>query len=182
MSIDRRIVSILYHNGIFDLEDVEKYVGEKNNYYEVIINGELKKLKIPGYKYDVKTEHEEKIKIQREEIAETLSQVVNEDNTPYFSEKFVKEKILRIESEPDAFFEEEMKKSDEENNLFLEKIKENEYKEIFNQPTLEEVVEETNFIVKEVVKTVEVKKPVKKTKKVEPKKTEDDIDDFLNTI
>ena len=52
MSIDRRIVSILYHNDIFDIEAVEKFVGEKDNYYEIIIGGELKKLKIPGKKYE----------------------------------------------------------------------------------------------------------------------------------
>jgi hypothetical protein len=34
MSIDRRIVSILYHNGITDVNEVQEFIGEKNNYYE----------------------------------------------------------------------------------------------------------------------------------------------------
>ena len=159
MSIDRRIVSILYHNGIFDVDEVEKFIGEKGNYYEVVINGKLEKLKIPGNDYidDINTEFEdeektkyllEKSRIQREEIAETLSQIVNED------EEFVKEKILKIELEPDISFEEELKKSDDENTAFLEKIK-------------------------------EVKKEPK-SKKIPAKKSKvdkiDDIDDFMNIL
>jgi hypothetical protein len=183
MSIDRRIVSILYHNEIFDIEDVEKFIGENDNYYEVIIDNELKKLKIPGYKYDINTENEEKTKIQRAEIAETLLHIVNEDNIPYFSEEWVKEKILIIESENS--FEEEMKKSDDENAAFLEKIKEDEVKEIFKQPSLEEMIKEVKENKKLVATKVEIKsntKTTKKPKNVVIKKTDDDIDDFMNTI
>jgi hypothetical protein len=190
MSIDRRIVSILYHNGIFDIEDVEKFVGEKDNYYEIIIDGELKKLQIPGYKYDVKTEYEEKIKIQREEIAETLSQIVNEDGSQYVSEEWVKKNILRIESEPEISFEEEMKKTDDENDAFLEKInemevqdKEDEVKEIFETPELDEVVKEIKENKKLIVTKTEVKVTKPKTQKnTIKKKPDDDIDDFMNTI
>ena len=50
MSIDRRIVSILYFNDI-NINKVQKFLGEKDNYYEVIVDGEIKKLKIPGKEY-----------------------------------------------------------------------------------------------------------------------------------
>ncbi len=189
MSIDRRIVSILYHNGIFDLEDIEKFVGEKDNYYEIIIDGELKKLQIPGYKYDELSQFEIEKKSKREELAEMLSQVVDENDKPYFNTEWVKEKILRIE--PEISFEDEMKKNDDENTAFLEKIKEDEVqslpkeevKEIFKQPELEEIVEEIKENKKLIVAKTEVKvtkpKPQKNTTK---KKPNDDIDDFMNTI
>ena len=188
MSIDRRIVSILYHNGIFDIEDVEKFVGEKDNYYEIIIDGELKKLQIPGYKYDELSQFEIEKKSKREELAEMLSQVVDENDNPYVNTEWVKEKILRIK--PEISFEDEMKKNDDENTAFLEKIKEDEVqslpkeevKEIFKQPELEEVVE-----IKENKKLVVTKKEVKVTKpkaekNVKIKKSDNDIDDFMNTI
>ena len=201
MSIDRRIVSILYHNDIFDIEDVEKFVGEKDNYYEIIIGGELKKLKIPGNKYE--DEIKAKIKGQREKIAETLSSIV-EDDKPYFSKEWVKEKILGIEPEPESeseiSFEEEMKKSDDESTAFLDKIKEMEvqdkeeedllkyFNEQLSKPSKipESKKEEIKEVVKETKKNVvtkDVTKPtVKKTKKVDSKKPDDDIDDFLNAI
>ena len=51
MSLDRRIVSILYYNGIDDVKKVEKFIGEKEGYYEIMLDGKLMKLKIPGVEY-----------------------------------------------------------------------------------------------------------------------------------
>ena len=52
MAIDRRILSILYANGISDVNKVQEFLGEKNNYYEIKINNEIRKLRIPGYTYN----------------------------------------------------------------------------------------------------------------------------------
>ncbi|MCK9417110.1 hypothetical protein M0Q97_10680 [Candidatus Dojkabacteria bacterium] len=48
MSLDRRIVSILYYNNIFDVNSVEEFIGEKNNFYEIKIDGKIMKLEIPN--------------------------------------------------------------------------------------------------------------------------------------
>lgn len=48
MSLDRRIVSILYYNNIFDVNNVEEFIGEKNNFYEIKIGGKIMKLEIPN--------------------------------------------------------------------------------------------------------------------------------------
>ena len=154
MSIDRRIVSILYYNNIFDIEEVEKFIGEKDDYYEVIINGEVKNLKIPGKDYF----DEINIECEKEKVAErTFEEELLE------AEKDAKQ--FSLFNSKEISFEEEMKKSEEENDLFLEKIKEK---------TLE---------VKKIskVKKSEVKKDliVKKDKKVVTKK---DIDDFMDII
>ena len=161
MSIDRRIVSILYYNNIFDIDEVEKFIGEKDDYYEVIINGEVKNLKIPGKDYfdEISTEYElekfpEKEKVAERSFEEELLEV--EKDAKKFQLFTIKEEI---------FFEEEMKKSEEENDLFLEKIKEKE-------PEVKKISE---------VKKPEVKKTstIKKEKKVVTKK---DIDDFMDII
>ena len=90
MSLDRRIVSILYFNGISDVESVENFLGEKKGYYEIIINGEIKKLKIPGRYYpaekikkeeikteDKKEEIKEKIKVKKEKIKKEDKKIDN---------------------------------------------------------------------------------------------------------
>ena len=58
MALDRRILSILYYNDIVDVNDVEKFIGEKNGYYIVVVNGETKKLKVPGFFYPEETDNE----------------------------------------------------------------------------------------------------------------------------
>jgi len=198
MSIDRRIVSILYHNEIFDIEDVEKFIGENDNYYEIIIDGELKKLKIPGKDYpsldELKNELKEKVK-KTVELAKNLREPENEEDQKELDNIYneiqdfgkliddIKNKnSVKIE---ENFFEEEMKKSDDENAAFLEKIKEDEVKEIFKQPSLEEMIKEVKENKKLVATKVEIKsntKTTKKPKNVVIKKTDDDIDDFMNTI
>ena len=193
--MDRRIISILYHNGIFDLDEVEKYVGEKDNYYEVIIDGELRKLQIPGFVYpndERRTELKEKMK-KTVELAKNLREPENEDEQKELDDiyndiqdlgKFlddIKEKN-KIEPELENSFEEEMKKSDDENEAFLEKIKKEEVKEFFKQPELEEIIKEIKENKKLIETKVEVKTTTKTTKKPKLKKPDDDIDDFLNTI
>ena len=59
MAIDRRIVSILYYNGITDVNEIDKFIGESNGYYQVEINGEIKNLEIPGFHYNEKLSTEE---------------------------------------------------------------------------------------------------------------------------
>ena len=192
MSIDRRIVSILYYNDIFDIEDVEKFVGEKDNYYEIIIDGELKKLKIPGFVYpndERIMELKEKMK-KTVELAKDLREPENEEEQKELDDiyndiqdlgNFLDE--IKNSNTVKDFFEDEMKKNDEENAAFLEKMKEDEVKEIFKQPELEKVVEEIKENKKLVVTKTEVKvtKP-KVTKNVKTKKPDIDIDDFMNTI
>ena len=85
MSIDRRILSILYSNGINDVNAIEKFLGENNNYYEVIINGKLEKLKIPGKIYTEvfqekikKEEKPKKEKITKLETISNLEEIVKE--------------------------------------------------------------------------------------------------------
>ena len=192
MSIDRRIVSILYYNDIFDIEEVEKFLGENNNYYEIMIYGKVKKLKIPGYKYEELSE--DKFEIQREEIVELLSQSKTEEHKP--DEEWIEEKILIVDSEIEDYFEEEMKKTENENNLFLEKMKEEkeesakEDKKLISKVTTitkcdvepKKVETKKVEIKKPEPKKVEIKKhsiPIKPEKKVTTKK---DIDDFMDTI
>ena len=141
MSIDRRILSILYANGIHNVNDVQEFLGEKNNYYEIKINNEVKKLKIPGYTYfDVNNEIENVI------------------------EAIEKEPILSVET---FTFEEELEKSDKENEKLLEEIKNIEVK--VEEPKVDKPKKET--------------KPRSNTKKSkQDKKIDNDLDDFINLV
>ena len=51
MSIDRRIISILYKNGITDVEKVQDFLGDKNNYYQIRMDNKIYNLQIPGRYY-----------------------------------------------------------------------------------------------------------------------------------
>ena len=99
MSLDRRIVSILYHNGIFDVEKIEHFIGEKDNYYEVMIDGEIKKLKIPGKEY--------------------LDQQFDKDFLEEVEKLKIKKRTQKIKIE-ETPFEKEMEKTEIENKKFLE--------------------------------------------------------------
>jgi len=150
MSLDRRIVTILFQNGIADVTKVEKFLGEKDNYYEIIIDGELKKLRIPGHQY--------------KEVKEIFTVFEKEEEKEI--EKEI-EKEQKYEADLDTF----------ESNV--EPIKE---KQVFEQKSFEEELLEAEKESKKLeqlfTKTVTTK--VTKTKK--PKKLDDDIDDFINTI
>ena len=141
MAIDRRILSILYANGINNINDVQEFLGEKNNYYEIKINNEVTKLKIPGYTYfDASNEIENVIEAIEKE--------------PINVEKFT--------------FEEELEKSDKENEKLLEEIK--------NIKVEEPKVEEPK-----VDKPKKETKPRSNTKRSkQDKKIDDDLDNFIN--
>ena len=102
MTIDRRILSILYYNGIDDANKVEKFIGENDNFYEVIIDGELKKLKIPGKDYvevlfeEVKKSFIEEVKEIKSDILENINEVIT----------FVKEEVKEIPVETKEEIEE----------------------------------------------------------------------------
>jgi hypothetical protein len=187
MSIDRRIVSILFQNGITDVTKVEKFLGEKNNYYEVIVDGKLLKLRIPDHDYtepEIFTVFEKEIKKEEEkeliktmlqetlELAKNLPEPTNDKEQKELDDiydevkdldKFITEIIESSEKVKDTFeqksFEEELLDSEKENKDF-----ENSLSKI------------------EVKKTI-IKTPIKKDTKKEvkkPKKLDDDIDDFID--
>ena len=186
MSLDRRILSILYHNGIVDVNKVEKFIGENNNYYEIMIDGKVEKLKIPGNKYDELSKFEIENQEKKEKISELLTNIVNPDGTPYIEQELV-DKILKIDEEAKVkndeevkvdSFEEELKKTEIENTKFLEKTKEIEK---------EKLEKEKPEIAKPEVKKPEVKKVETKTttnkavtKAVKSKNLDNDIDDFID--
>jgi hypothetical protein len=188
MSLDRRIVSILYHNGITDVNKVEKFIGENNNYYEVIINGKIEKLKIPGSiyldNYDFFEELADTIQEKSEKFVELLTEIVNPDEKILMKERTVEESFLEAEKSTTLLttttltFEEELEKTDAENNNFLEKL------ETENKIFLDEIKLPVKEVKKSELKKPEVKKtevkPVAKTKAVKSKKLDDDIDNFID--
>lgn len=187
MSLDRRIVSILYHNGIVDVNKVEKFIGENNNYYEVIIDGKVEKLKIPGNTY-----------FNNEDLVKNLTQKLNElgvilnditelnpeteeeknlikeiddefNKLESFSKKLKEaEKSTTLLTTTTFTFEEELEKTDVENKKFLDDIKKVKKSEV-KKPEVKKPVE---------VKKSEVK--IENTKAVKSKKLDDDIDNFID--
>jgi hypothetical protein len=202
MSLDRRIVSILYHNGITDVSKVEKFIGENNNYYEVVIDGKIEKLKIPGniYNEDLVEDLTQKLKElgvllkditelnpETEEEKNLIKEVDDEFNKlESFSNKLKVEepKILIKELTVEEQFS-EVEKSSKNQPLItstysfeeeLEKI------EVENKNFLDDIKKPVKREVKktEVKKIVEIKKSEVKTKSVKPKKLDDDINDFID--
>ena len=160
MGLDRRIVSILYYNDINDINKIEKFIGEtKDHLYEVIINGKIEKLKIPGYKYNEseKLFEETEIQINLESIKKP-KEVIKEKN------------IEKLESFDNL--EEVVENIKNDNNFIITEIKE----ENIEKPKTE--------IKEEKIEKPKAKPKLKpKTPKIEkPKTTDDDIDDFINII
>ena len=161
MGLDKRLIAILFHNGINDVTRVEKYLGRKDDYLEVIIDGQLEKLKIPGIIYpedipsveylESKIKETEKNKLDSvtnnlEDVVETVSEICVGDVRLDRTLKEIK----------DSSFEEELKKTELENQKVLKSIKE---------------------------KTKTEKKSVKKKiKNIETKEVDDNIDDFIDSI
>jgi len=184
MSIDRRIVSILYHNGIEDVNKVEKFIGENNNYYEIIIDGELKKLIIPGYEYkidsSIKTEDLKQEIFVKDEFLE-VEKSIKENKLFTVTEKIVEVEvehsiIENLEKEEDfALIDLDVWK--ETNSIAdLVEFKENKNEEnVVVEPVVDKQKKEVKKEIKKEVK-VEAKKEVKKT----VKKIDNDIDDFIN--
>ena len=80
MSLDRKVLIILNHNGIYDVNTIEKFIGLNNNYYQVVINGKIVNLKIPGITYSEEILTEELLDEIKDEIKdEILDEVVNNE-------------------------------------------------------------------------------------------------------
>jgi hypothetical protein len=79
MSLDRRIVSILYYNNIFDVNSVEEFIGEKNNFYEIKIDGKIMKLEIPnkGFEFNEVIES-----VNNNKLLSSKIEIIDVDNMP----------------------------------------------------------------------------------------------------
>jgi hypothetical protein len=103
MGLDRRILSILYYNDIIDVNDVEKFIGEKDGYYIVVIKGEIKKLKVPGFVYTEEAVEEKinDVELENEfEESENIFQTVVDSvksNSVLSVETYTMEKIVMEE-------------------------------------------------------------------------------------
>jgi len=161
MSIDRRIVSILYYNEIFDINSVEKFIGEKDNFFEIIINGKNKKLKIPGKYYDdiiSETDLIEEIELIEEKIEDL--KINEKDNKTDEELEFLEkeEEVKELETEMELI-EEDVKESEMKIELeFLEKedVKESETKIEFIEE--EEEVKESEIEIEFIEENVKEEK------------------------
>ena len=166
MGLDRRLVAILFHNGINDVTKVEKYLGRKDDYLEVIIDGQLQKLKIPGILYpeDIPSENEKNIEYveKSDSFANNLEDVVE----------------LIKKSENELFTVTTTTTIIEEENSFEEELKKTELE---NQEVLKSIKKETKEKLKPQTK-VEKKSEKKKIKNIEPKELDDEIDNFIDSV
>ena len=170
MSLDRRIVAVLYFNDLYDINSVENFTRINEDYYEAIVNGKLEKLKVPGKDYFVDIEElpevKEKVKtsVKKKEafvqkpIEEQFITVEDEiKKEPIFTkiEIVVNEVYNEILPKNEISFEEELEKTEKENKKFLEEIKKPE----------------------KIKKVSE-----RKLKIIESKKIDDDINDFIDSV
>ena len=168
MPIDRRVLSILYHNDIKDANKIEKFIGQNEKYYEVVMNGEIVKLKIPGVVYDdvVDVNSLKKNLIDKVEKTIELSKDLKKPETEE-QQKIIDEIYDEIE---------DMKE-------ILDSVPEQKNENILKTDIVEKVekaIEKKPKIVKTSVKKEEVNKTVdKKQTKKTPKENNDD---FINSI
>lgn len=174
MSIDRRIVSILYFNGINDIDKVQAFLGESNNYYKVIIDDEIKKLKIPGKIY---TEIVEETTFEKK-LLKTVEDSKKENlttNTFTLTENTEKENIDNV-----MIDETEIETILVKDN-FEDKI--NDFEELLIK---DDVIENAKIekSIKKSSKSTKTTKTTKsiKTTKTSNKNTDSDVDDFINLI
>ena len=191
MTLDRRIVSILYFNGINDVESVDRFLGRNGDFFEVMIKGEIVKLKIPGNLYlddDVYTQFE--FENSSEEIVE--DDVVEDDvvedetieNTIIVENKNFEEELLDAKKSAENFSEFSIEtyvqvtadeKTVEEETVEEETVEvDEEIKEFLGEDLVKKgrVVS----IVEDSVDAVK-KKTTRKKKKPD---LDDDINDFIN--
>jgi len=185
MSIDRRIVSILYYNDITDVNSVEEFIGENNGYYEVKVNGIINKLKLPGENYfenvddnidEIKQQllevKNDELKIKKEEIAKLLNTTKNDE--PYFNEDIINKNILNLPVD-----------IDESLNLVVEQSKiDCDIFETTITTTIKNIDDEEKLIEKIVIDD-EDKIIVKKQKSIfkkTSKKSLDDDNEFITSI
>lgn len=202
MSFDRRIVSILYFNNINDVSRVEKYIGENGDYYEVVIDGKVQKLKIPGRIYNeiepeeffdekILKDFSEEVKkvLSTEElnanvIIETSMKPLNEENSEIWVGDVRLDRTLK--QVKDSFEE-----SIEESKIESEKILESFPKSI--ESAIESANNNNDFVTTKVVRKTKVENENKEQKKprspkisnkkieiVESKKLNDDINNFID--
>ena len=197
MSLDRRIVSILYYNNIFDVNNVEEFIGEKDNFYEIKIDGEIRKLEIPGKEYiyeyliDInddtlekrifsipigaitRQEAEDNIKIMKEYKNETFEdESFEEIKLP--TKQYIENKLIELEKNYNNISH--LEKTDDQieisgkSNLVFESFEEE----------LEKTEIEKNKIFEKSKRSPKISD--KKIKIVDPKKIDDDLDDFINLM
>jgi hypothetical protein len=170
MSLDRRIVSILYYNNIFDVNKVEEFIGEKNNFYEIKIGGKIKKLEIPSKEYNP------------ENYFNDLNNVTFEKRTfiipvSDISEQDAKESIKQLMKEYN---------DDIELNQFdivVDDIKEN--KKLKATESFEKDLKNSEIEKKTILEKSKKSNPKISSKKiqiVDSKKIDDDLDDFINIL
>ena len=149
MSIDRRILAILYFNNITDVNTVEKYLGPNGDYYEVIVDGELKKLKFPDKEYPEDTNIFETIKEKIEEFVEDVVEDVKE-----FVEEVKEDVVEFVDKVEDEIKEDiaEIEKTVEE-DIQIIKDGATEIKGEFD--LIVEEVKDIEETVKEVIKKIE---------------------------
>ena len=179
MPIDRRILSILYFNNIIDVNKIQQFLGEKDNYYEVKINDEIIKLEIPGYNYNEIIDETNKLNLfldslEKSENIETLSkeeekllQEIKEDikeEIKYYEIKDIELNGEKGENGVDGIENEVVSYTKEEN------IETSEIKEKVIEPQI-----------KKTTKTSKNKEAIKKDSKTKKPK-DDDFDDFINVL
>jgi dGTP triphosphohydrolase len=206
MSIDRRILAILYFNNINDVNQVQKFLGPNGDYYEVMIDGELKKLKFPDKEYTEDTNIFETIKEKIEEFVKDVVEEVKEDVVEFVDkvedeikkdvaeiEKTVEEDIqiikdgaTEIKGEFDLIAE-EVKDIKETVKDVIKKIEDNTVIEnpVSADEQLDKVVEASKadkdlFQVTAETFVKNVEEPKKKAKVV--KKSKNNDDDFISSI
>jgi len=191
MSMDRRMVSILHYNGIYDPNKVEKFLGKNEDYYEVVIDGKIEKLKIPDFQHieeglqkklgkihkfeDVELPNIEHLETQIKKLDKNIEKLEKLESFTNNLEEVV-ENIKKSESESftitrvttkieDVSFEDELKKSEIENQEFLESVAKKEVP----KPKAKKVTKPKTKSTKK--ETIESKKNI-----------DDDINDFIDTI
>lgn len=194
MSIDRRIVSILYFNDI-NINKVEKFLGEKDNYYEVIVDGEIKKLKIPGKEYtnlnQIDSQNTQNIEEQyiEELISEYVEDIKFHDKTVLIDfdnngekgiegvdgineiEETITEEQINDENTESVDVDVDVEKNDKEVGLENDNL---DFEDSLKSSEIENTkIEKT---IKKSTKTT-----TKKSKKTN-KDIQNDIDDFINLI
>ncbi len=129
MSLDRRIVSILYFNGITDIETVEHFSRVNEKYYEALVNGKFIRLRIQGKDYSDEIEEKneivqpikETIFLKEEELEKNVAE--NKENLEKIKKEIKPKKPkngLKISDKKIKI--EESKKIDDDSDNFIDSL------------------------------------------------------------
>ena len=191
MALDRRIVSILYFNGIEDVESVSEFLGEVDGYFEIKINDEIKKLKIPGKNYTevesnvilqkpkkLKKEIKDVIDVIKDKIDEKVENIKEnlEEKVEYIKE-LVQEKVPeKVEENVEIItvVKEDVQGFFEESKATIKSIG-NEVQD-FIQDVKSDNVSAENSLKDGSKKSKKISKP----RKVKINESKDNLDDFIN--